>query len=604
MENAPRPPLVHLSPLPDMRNGIADYAAAILLRLSEHYECICVVEDPTTIAPDLAARMTLLSYEEYGKVADQLQGARHLAHIGNNPDHIPILDVLSHTPGVVVLHDLTMLYLMECWAAQTAGAAHRLTELTLLLQGHPAAAQTRFKFSGAGPLVSMYSEVNCLELLNDLATGVITHSHYGEVLMRSAGFERGISVIPHFATCPSEDDKQTARVRWRSQLDIPEDATVFASLGFVSPNKTIDVALEALAQLPEGLGSWRYIIAGENRDPNVPETCRRLGLEDRVIFLDYLPNEDFDAVLSASDVLINLRYPTSGETSGTVCRALAVGLPCLLSDHGWYGELPDAVSYKVTPGRAGVVGELSHALLRVLVDTDTRQEKAAAALEYARTTLALEQVADGYRAAIEQAWAAHGSSLVNGADENLPRLISQASPLRQETLPALPVQETLQQALLREQVEVNGHKSRLELLGPDQDRPAWLEEVSAPDGPLQICVVQQYDGVAGALLNTIQDSWDRLDLGEVLTVALLQDAPLPLPHSTDLLPLRPDFPVGLRAPDFLKQVLVEAGFELLRAHDLTVTPETAADAATRIAIATARKASFKRPELSFFRALA
>ena len=604
MENAPRPPLVYLSPLPDMRNGIADYAAAVLLRLSEHYECICVVEDPAAISPELTARVTLLSYEYYGKVADRLQDVRHLAHIGNNPDHIPILDVLSQTPGVVVLHDLTMLYLMECWAVQTAGTARSLTELALLLQGDLAARQVRFKFSGAGPLVSMYSEVNCLELLNDLATGVITHSHYGEVLVRSAGFERQISVIPHFATCPSEADKRAARIRWRSQLHIPADATVFASLGFVSPNKTIDVALEALARLPRGLGSWRYIIAGENRDPNVLDTCRRLGLEDRVIFLDYLANEDFDAVLAASDVLINLRYPTSGETSGTVCRALAVGLPCLLSDHGWYAELPDAVSYKVTPGRTAVLDELSHMLLRILLDTETRQAKSAAAQEYARTALTLDQVIDHYRDAIEQAWETQGSSLINGDEGDLPRVLSQALPLQQETLPAMPMLDTLQQALLREQVHVDGRACRLDMLPADLDLPALPEAAHPSEGPLQLCVVQRYHGVAGALLNTIQDSWDRLDLGEFLTVALLQDAPLPVPASAAPLPLRPEFPAGLQAREFLARVLGEAGFELLRDHDMTITPDTAEAAATRISIATARKASFKRPGLSFFRALA
>ena len=51
--------------------------------------------------------------------------------------------------------------------------------------------------------------------------------------------------------------------------------------------------------------------------------------------------------MAACDVLVNLRYPTMGETSGSVIRALSLGKPLVVSDVGWFRELPDDVVLKV-----------------------------------------------------------------------------------------------------------------------------------------------------------------------------------------------------------------------------------------------------------------
>ena len=53
------------------------------------------------------------------------------------------------------------------------------------------------------------------------------------------------------------------------------------------------------------------------------------------------------SLMAACDVLVNLRYPTMGETSGSVIRALSLGRPLVVSDVGWFSELPDDVVLKV-----------------------------------------------------------------------------------------------------------------------------------------------------------------------------------------------------------------------------------------------------------------
>jgi SAM-dependent methyltransferase len=57
--------------------------------------------------------------------------------------------------------------------------------------------------------------------------------------------------------------------------------------------------------------------------------------------------ERFVDYIGACDIVLNLRYPTVGETSGSLQRALGLGKAVLVSDVGAFAELPDDVCLKV-----------------------------------------------------------------------------------------------------------------------------------------------------------------------------------------------------------------------------------------------------------------
>jgi glycosyltransferase involved in cell wall biosynthesis len=91
-----------------------------------------------------------------------------------------------------------------------------------------------------------------------------------------------------------------------------------------------------------------------------------------------------------------------GETSGSVIRALSLSKPLVVSDVGWFAELPDEVALKIAPDEH----EVEHLLaaLQLLVrDEATRTAMGAAALALARGEHALDFVAERYTAALEEA---------------------------------------------------------------------------------------------------------------------------------------------------------------------------------------------------------
>jgi uncharacterized protein YbaR (Trm112 family) len=71
------------------------------------------------------------------------------------------------------------------------------------------------------------------------------------------------------------------------------------------------------------------------------------GLDGVVEVLGFVDDRDARLVAAASDVLVNLRYPTAGETSASLLRLMAAGRPVLVSDSGSFRELSDDVVVKV-----------------------------------------------------------------------------------------------------------------------------------------------------------------------------------------------------------------------------------------------------------------
>ncbi len=71
-----------------------------------------------------------------------------------------------------------------------------------------------------------------------------------------------------------------------------------------------------------------------------------MGLSAHVRHLGFTPIEDFNGYLSACDIVLNLRYPTVGESSGTLLRALGMGKAVVVSDVGSFREYPDEICLK------------------------------------------------------------------------------------------------------------------------------------------------------------------------------------------------------------------------------------------------------------------
>jgi glycosyltransferase involved in cell wall biosynthesis len=356
--------------MPPSRSGIADYSTLLLPALRERIEQVVVVEPGARRpAADIA-----------------------LYHIGNSPEaHGWIVDALRERPGVVVLHELVLHHLIAGITIgrgdargyldameRELGVAGRLIGLGVLDNLLPLPWETqpeRFPLTGT---------------VLDLAQGLIVHSGYVEQGVRDAGYDRALWRIPH----PAWPDETVA------PAELAGDPLV-GCFGHLNMNKRIPQLIEAFVLLRERRPGARLLLVGEATERfDLDRRLERLGLGgDALIRESYVPEERFRALMAACDVLVNLRSPTMGETSGSVIRGLALGKPMLVSDVGWFAELPDGVALRIPVDDyevATIAGALELA-------ADHAADLGAAASEYVHREHDLGRVANAYCDALEEA---------------------------------------------------------------------------------------------------------------------------------------------------------------------------------------------------------
>jgi glycosyltransferase involved in cell wall biosynthesis len=360
--------------MPPERTGVADYSALLLPALQRTLD-VEVVRRGRKRAP----RGVDVS----------------LYHVGNNPDsHAWIVDALRRSPGVVVLHDFVLHHLV---AGMTVGRRDGHGYLDAMEREHGVVG----RLLGHGVLdkripplwESRPEEFPLAGFVLEHATGLIVHSQTVRALARGAGFEGPIWVVPHPAW-PAPD----------VQAEGASGGAVVGCFGVVNSSKRIPELLRAFAGVRARHPEATLLLVGPTSPGfDLGRRLQRLGLADEGLErLDWVDERRLWGLMAGVDVCVNLRHPTMGETSGSVIRSMSLGKPLVVSDVGWFAELPNEVAVKVPVG-AGEVETLEAALELLLTRDDLRTTMGAAAAELARREHDLERVADLYAAALEQA---------------------------------------------------------------------------------------------------------------------------------------------------------------------------------------------------------
>src|SRR5215831_12858888 len=103
--------LAYFSPMPPAKTGIATYSSHLVPALAKHCQItVFVGSDSGWNSPEIR----LCDFKADPSLIKSLPHYHHIIyHIGNNPDfHLDIYKVLLHFPGIVVLHDLVLYFLV------------------------------------------------------------------------------------------------------------------------------------------------------------------------------------------------------------------------------------------------------------------------------------------------------------------------------------------------------------------------------------------------------------------------------------------------------------------------------------------------------------
>ncbi|HEV2690209.1 MAG TPA: methyltransferase domain-containing protein, partial [Bryobacteraceae bacterium] len=110
--------------------------------------------------------------------------------------------------------------------------------------------------------------------------------------------------------------------------------------------------------------------------------------------------EEFVGYVAACDIVLNLRFPTVGENSGTLMRALGLGKAVIVSEVGSFSELPAEICLKA-PVDASEEDHLFEYLNLLVSRPDLREALGAKAREWVTTECAWPKVARRYAEFLE-----------------------------------------------------------------------------------------------------------------------------------------------------------------------------------------------------------
>lgn len=142
--------------------------------------------------------------------------------------------------------------------------------------------------------------------------------------------------------------------------------------GNFNPHKNLRSLLEAYKILPEEIrNSYKLVIGGKKNKyyRNFFKLIQDLDIKERVIFTDFIPEEDLPCLYRAAEVFV---FPSFYEGFGLpLLEAMACGTPVIASNTSSLPEVVGDAAILIEPGN---VSELSKAIEKVITDENIRKD--------------------------------------------------------------------------------------------------------------------------------------------------------------------------------------------------------------------------------------
>jgi len=334
--------IAYFSPLNPVKSGVSDYSEELLPFLSEYFDIDLLIDPSWQLENHTIKKVFNLVPFEAASFDPSCYNAI-IYHMGNDyKAHRCIYDSLKKYPGIVVLHDLVL----QGFYAERYDETGDFHSYRKLLEKHYSDRGTRIAEGIRLKLPDLiWESEKALEYpLNEevleAAKAVIVHSDFVKERIRSKINKPVIKINHHGHINKEFDTEQT-----RKGLGIGKDDILICSAGYINKNKRYESILSALSEI-EGF-PFKYLIAGKDRGGLLGNYVK--GDEPYLIKLGHLPIGKLEEMINASDICINLRYPTMGESSGSLLRMMGYGKPTLVTDYGSYAEFPDYCAVKIFP---------------------------------------------------------------------------------------------------------------------------------------------------------------------------------------------------------------------------------------------------------------
>lgn len=388
-----RPKLAFFTPLNPDRGGVTDHSEELLPELARFADIDIVTDQPSPPdTPSIVDNFRIIDSKTFLCARNDYD--LPIYQLGNNfRQHGYMVNALLEVPGIIALQDYCLQYTILPLTVG-AGDLRALEGLLRVDYGDRAHSLARRLLLGT-------LDPNSLSFAGALlrcSRGVIVHSRYLYDVVRHEHPSVSVRNVTMGVTIRDMRDKQPLRARY----GYAKDDFILATLSTLVPKKRLLTLLEAINDLRHRYPRLRLLVVGGGSIGAAARGyIRDKGLSDLVRVTGWVPEQDYQDLTDLSDLVIDVRETSAGETANSLLRALAAGKPGIVSAAGVFIELPDDVCVKIDVDKGGKPALLN--AIRGLIESPSAVDRlAASARTYALENLQLRQTADQYEAFIAE----------------------------------------------------------------------------------------------------------------------------------------------------------------------------------------------------------
>lgn len=399
--------LAYISPLPPERTGIADYSAEILPSLSKLYDTTLIVDQKNYHLPNEICDLKIHDVEWFEENSNLFD--RVVYHFGNSSFHSHMFDLMTRHPGVVVLHDFYLSGIVSHIAAYEAGFWDRY-----LYSSHGYSALRERCVSGSWSNVVMDWPANGPVIQS--AVGIIVHSEFSRKLsvkFYNESLSAKWKVVQLARTMPD----RLSKFNIRSLLGFKDDDFILCSFGVMGITKQNKRLIDAWKKSKISRIKNCYLIFVGQEDQSEYGREIKLAISGEMInnikITGYASSDLYKQYLNISDMAVQLRTFSRGETSAAVRDCMAHGVPTIVNQNGAMSELPDKCVIKISDEFTDE--ELVAALEELYFDESKRNTLSNLSRDYVRDELSPEVISGEYYNSIEGLYATSNETFVKHA---------------------------------------------------------------------------------------------------------------------------------------------------------------------------------------------
>lgn len=319
----------------------------------------------------------IICWNNIEKVNYEVSNSQLLIYqVGDNYQyHRGCLEWLVNVPGVVCLHDNFIGHLFWSWAEKIGRPTAK--DILIRLYGDAVAASFFNHNSSADFIEYASKRAPMTEWIAEMATALVVHSSWAfERIVKVARGPVEVIPLPYDKPVATSDDKSK---------NSANDKFTLLTIGHVNQNKRYESIIRAISNSNDLKQKILFRIVG-SVEPSMREFLQSLAdkFSVNVAILGPVDSQQLVAEIESADIMCCLRWPALESASASTIEAMLYGKAIIVTNTGFYSELPSECVLKVDPENE--LDHLQSALESLISSSRLREDLGLLAQKFAFET--------------------------------------------------------------------------------------------------------------------------------------------------------------------------------------------------------------------------